>query len=155
MKSGLREDLGEIWIVPVDDLLSYWNSFGAWTELPIGREEIAAAVGEGRLDPRPYDVMPLGPRDPGFRRYHVERIAWLVVHRDDAPICIDVGAPSLGWHPSHGDFDFIDGNHRVCAAAFRTDETILVSYGGECDAMVVLFPRGRIRKPITQSQDIT
>lgn len=146
MSRLLREELGEIWIVPVEDLLSYWNSFAAWMEEPITHEEIAAAIAEGRLDQRPYDAMPIAPADPEFRRYHAERIAWLVVNRDDAPICIDVGAPSLGWHPTHGEFDFIDGNHRVCAASFRRDDTILVSYGGECDAMPILFPRGHIHQ---------
>lgn len=144
MSAPLREELGEIWIVPVDDLLSYWNSFAAWMSAPVERTEIARAIAEGRLDPRPYDTMPIGPDDPDFRRYHVERIACLVLNPDRSPICIDVGAPSLGWYPSHGEFDFIDGNHRVCAAAYRGDRTIRVSYGGECDAMAALFPAGLV-----------
>lgn len=144
MSPLLREELGEIWVVPVEDLLSYWNSFAAWFEDPVTHDEIREAIAQGRFDDRPYDTMPMVPDDPGFRTYHVERIAWLVVNRDDSPVCIDVGAPSLGWHPTHGEFDFIDGNHRVCAAAFRGDATILVSYGGECDAMPVLFPDGSI-----------
>jgi len=154
MSAQLREDLGEIWIVPVDDLLSYWNSFAAWTRTPVERAEIERAIEEGRSDPRPYDTMPIGPDDPCFRRYHVERIAWLVIHPDPSPVCIDVGAPSLGWHPTHGDFDFIDGNHRVCAAAYRGDPTIRVSYGGECDTMPALFPAGVVETTAATASSI-
>jgi hypothetical protein len=136
---------GEVWRVPVDDLLRHWDPFAAWCGTPVSALEVHEALDEGWLSPEPYDTLPLGSfmgDDDRARHYHRCRIAWLVVHPDDTPIEIDVGAPSLGWHPRGGAFDFIDGNHRLCAAVIRGDATIRVGYGGECDRMAELFPGG-------------
>jgi hypothetical protein len=141
-------DLGEVWIVPVAEMLAHWDPFRAWTLEPVLLDEVAEALREDRLDERPYDTVSLLQLPSALRRYHAERIAWLVVHPDDTPVEIDVGAPSLGWHPRSEPFDFLDGNHRLCAAAYRGDEAILVSYGGECDAMPAIFPRGRPLPPL-------
>ena len=140
-------DLGELWSISVQDLLEYCNPFRAWVEVPIALDEIGLAIAEGRLDDRCFDTLRMRADDPDFRRYHVERIAWLVVNPDEMPICIEVGAPSLGCHPDGGDLSLVDGNHRLCAATFRGDARILVSYGGECDAMPALFPGGFIASP--------
>lgn len=141
------EDRPEIWHVPVRDLVRRWDPFAAWCTTPITASEVEEALEEGWLDPVPYDTMPWGFHEQDedrARHYHRCRIAWLVVHPDPTPIEIDVGAPSLGWHPRGKGFDFIDGNHRLCAAVIRGDDTIRVGYGGECDRMATLFPKGWI-----------
>lgn len=135
----------EIWHVPVKDLLRQWNPFAAWSEKPIEISEVQEAIENGWLDPSPYETQAhlfLDRSGDETRHYHRCRIAWLVVHYDPTPIEIDVGAPSLGWHPTRGKFDFIDGNHRLCAAAIRGDPMIRVSYGGECAQMAAIFPKG-------------
>lgn len=137
-----EDEKPEVWDVPVADLLSHCDPFSAWTEKPITRQEVRQALAEGRLDDRPYGTLSHSEHatDAEAREYHVRRIAWLVTHPDRTPIEIDIGAPSLGWHPSRGAFDFLDGNHRLCAAVIRGDWTIAVTYGGECDAFPKLFP---------------
>ncbi len=147
MKIDPDMDLGELWSIAVRDLLDYCNPFRAWVDAAISHEEIALAIAERRLDHRCFDTLGMKADDPDFRRYHVERIAWLVVNPDEMPICIEVGAPSLGCYPPGGDLSLVDGNHRLCAAAFRGDMRILVSYGGECDMMPLLFPDGYVVAP--------
>jgi hypothetical protein len=59
---------------------------------------------------------------------HAARIAYLVRHGWDDAISIDVGVPWMpGWHPT---WCVEDGNHRLYAAAFKNDATILVEAGG-------------------------
>ncbi len=135
---------GCVWLVPVAEIVGHWNPFEAWCDDPISRDEVEAALSAGRLDPRPFDAIPRSVlREEDERGYHAARIAWLMTHPDRTPIGIDVGAPDLGWHPRGGAFDFIDGNHRLCAAILRGDDTILVGYGGDRDAMAQAFPGGR------------
>ena len=142
MIEDAQTDAVEIWIVSVTDLLDLWNPFQAWLDEPVTTAEINTAIQQNRLDCRPFETVTL--QEEERRQYHVERIAWLVPHRDDNPITIDVGAPSLGYPPRRQPFDFIDGNHRLCAAAYRGDPVILVAYDGECSAMPDLFPQGII-----------
>lgn len=66
------------------------------------------------------------------RRWHVERVAWLVVYGWDDPIEIDVGVPSLGCFP---DWIVQDGNHRLAAAIYLGRRTILASCGGQQSAI--------------------
>lgn len=134
----------DIWLVPIEEIIEHWDPFEAWCDDAITSEEVDAALAAGRLEARPFDSIPRSVlRDEDEREYHAARIAWLVVNRDERPIEIDVGAPDLGWHPRGGAFDFIDGNHRLCAAVLRGDEAILVGYGGDRDAMADAFPGGR------------
>lgn len=60
---------------------------------------------------------------------HAERIAWLVLYPAEDPIEIDVGVPILGYHIP---WPVLDGNHRLAAAIFRKDLTILVAPAGQC-----------------------
>jgi hypothetical protein len=137
------DDGGDVWLVPVAKIVEHWDPFEAWCDDPISREEVEAALAAGRLDPRPFDAIPRSTlRGEDERSYHAARIAWLMTHPDPTPIVIDVGAPDLGWHPRGGAFDFIDGNHRLCAAILRGDDAILVGYGGDRDAMAQAFPGG-------------
>lgn len=68
---------------------------------------------------------------------HAGRIAYLVRHKADDAISIDVGCPSLGdpcltW-------PVLDGNHRLAAAIFRKDETISTTVDGELGYAEDLF----------------
>ena len=92
-----------------------------------------AALTDGRLLQTPWDTV------PGITEIlHAERIAYLVLHQDTAPIQIDVGIPSLGYYPTHL---ITDGNHRLGAAFYRGDETIMVEFCGELE-VIEAFLRG-------------
>jgi len=71
------------------------------------------------------------------RRWHIERVAWLVVNGWEDPIEIDVGVAFLGCCP---DWVVCDGNHRLAAAIYRGDKTILASCGGWQDAIDEYLP---------------
>lgn len=129
----------ETWSVPVEEMLAHWDPFAAWDSDPLSHEDVALAVQDGLFSDKPFDTTRHETREDE-REYHRRRIAWLVMNRVDTPIEIDIGAPSLGWTPTRPPFDFIDGNHRLCAAAVRQDRRILVTYSGECDAFPALFP---------------
>ena len=58
---------------------------------------------------------------------HAARIAYLVLNPDNNPIEIDVGIPSIGYY----DMNLVDGNHRLAAAIYRKDKTIMVNWTGE------------------------
>lgn len=62
------------------------------------------------------------------RKFHIARVAFLVVHGWSDPIELDVGIPWLlggsGWWPIQ------DGNHRFLAAIVRGDKTILGDAAG-------------------------
>jgi hypothetical protein len=62
------------------------------------------------------------------RRWHIERVAWLVVYGWEDPIEIDVGVPFLGCFP---EWIVQDGNHRLAAAIYLGRKTILASCGGQ------------------------
>ena len=55
------------------------------------------------------------------------RIAYLVVHGWQDAIQIDVGIPALRCYV---DWPVLDGNHRLAAAIYRRDPTILASVSG-------------------------
>lgn len=63
----------------------------------------------------------------GFDYNHAARIAFLVKNRDNTPIELDVGCPSLGYY----NMSISDGNHRVVAAMIRGDDTISAYVSGE------------------------
>lgn len=67
---------------------------------------------------------------------HIQRIAYLVVHGWADPIVLDVGVPSLRCYV---DWPVLDGNHRVAAAIYRKDPTILASVSGSVDHAFELF----------------
>lgn len=68
---------------------------------------------------------------------HAGRIAYLVLNRASDPISIDVGIPSMGYDgPEWG---VSDGNHRLAAAIFRGDDTILADIDGEIEWIAECF----------------
>lgn len=67
---------------------------------------------------------------------HAGRIAYFVVHGWADTIGIDVGVPSLGCHIA---WPVQDGNHRLAAAIYRGDETILADIDGSVNYAAELF----------------
>jgi len=90
---------------------------------PITIEEVGLAIEEERFQKTSID-------SEGTRRQHIERIAYLVVHRDPNPIELDVGIPHLGCHVS---WPIQDGHHRLAAAFYRGDEGIEADVSGGLD----------------------
>jgi hypothetical protein len=61
------------------------------------------------------------------RTQHAMRIAYLVINKASDAIQIDVGVPELSCHV---DWPIQDGHHRLAAAFYRGDETILADVSG-------------------------
>ena len=68
--------------------------------------------------------------------HHIRRIAFLVAEKDETPVELDVGCPSLnhyrGWLID-------DGNHRFVAAVVRGDAHIYANVEGEIEYAEKLF----------------
>lgn len=60
------------------------------------------------------------------RQYHIDRIAWLVVHGWKDPISLEM---QDGW------IEVNDGNHRLAAAVYRRDRLILITWAGYEDML--------------------
>ncbi len=71
---------------------------------------------------------PVEESEQGNPFAHARRIAYLVHHDWDDPIEVDVGIPSLGYHPA---WPVLDGNHRLYAASVRGDTAIVVTVAGD------------------------
>lgn len=95
-----------------------------WVDEPLTWRGVTAALDEGRLLATSWDTS----KEPWTRAQHEERVAYLVLHRDETPIQVDVGVPSLGYEAS---WPVEDGNHRLAAAIYRGDKTILADASGE------------------------
>ena len=91
---------------------------------PVTRADVRQALQEGRLAHAP------GGQD------HAARIAYLVEHPASEPVTIDVGVPSLGCVVQ---WPIVDGNHRLAAALYREDGSILAEVSGEVDYARCLF----------------
>ncbi|MHD0644459.1 hypothetical protein ACYPKM_02330 [Pseudomonas aeruginosa] len=113
--------------IPCKALLALCNPYG--TKWPWGcvvhKKDVEKALSEGRLVDQP------GTFD------HAGRIAYLVANRDENPINIDVGIPSIGFIGPV--WPITDGNHRFGAALFRGDEHINADIDGSLDRACELF----------------
>lgn len=110
------------------DIEDTWGTF-------VTTEDIRRCIDENRLESIPYSVA----QEMGDINYsHAERIAYLVLNKDDTPIDIDVGVPSAGCVVQFGHY-IVDGNHRCVAAIFRGDKTIYAEISGELDYVRKLF----------------
>jgi len=114
-------------------LLSWWNPLlhPCWGPEVVTRDSVEEALKEGRVRQTPWD-----PKRSFTKTLHAERIAYFTLQRDTVPIQIDVGIPSLGHYPSHL---ITDGNHRLGAAFYRGDGTILAEFSGEVKAIEALL----------------
>jgi hypothetical protein len=97
--------------------------FACWhfLDTPITMEEVQAALDSNSFEKRSCDSYNHLILENEARKFHAERIAYLVVNKWEN-IWIDVGFPSLGLRV---DWIVVDGNHRHAAARFCGDETIL------------------------------
>jgi len=121
--------------IPLSTLVNY-NPFNniVWPGLkrPITKREIAKAIDTGNL----VDKVLSNPLTKEYkRRDHIGRVAYFVVNGWNDAIEIDVGIPCLGCNVS---WPVCDGNHRVAAAFYKGNETILASISGEVDYMIEL-----------------
>jgi len=80
--------------------------------------------------------MPMPMYKGGSPEEQAHRIAYLVVHGWSDAISLDVGVPSLGCCV---DNPILDGHHRLAAAIYRKDESILATVDGSIDYAFELF----------------
>jgi hypothetical protein len=110
-------------------------------ETPIRKLEVTKAIIEKRFNRIPYRS-PYSTNNKYFsRQEHIERIAWLVVHPHSRPIKMDVdNLPRDGY--------IEDGYHRLAAAYYRGDKTILADISGDCEYAeeVLELPKGSMTK---------
>lgn len=83
-----------------------------------------------RLDANALYSQPLNGNPDVAPELHAGRIAYFVEHGWKDAIGIDVGVPSLGCHVR---WPVQDGNHRLAAAIYRGDKTILADVDGSVD----------------------
>jgi hypothetical protein len=91
---------------------------------PIQTTDVLQAVREQRFLSKPFSYA----RDTWNYTQHVERIAYLAQHGWEDSIEVDIGIPSMDFHPQ---WPIQDGNHRLFAALARRDPFILASVAGE------------------------
>lgn len=114
--------------VPVKNLLKVINPFEKppWYCRSFTKDEVWQAIEEGRFQAKPV---------PNWWSVEdqIERIAFLVVEGWDE----ENDLPEIFMDEQ--DWPLGDGNHRLCAAAVRGDETLKVIINGDLDAAEKLF----------------
>lgn len=105
---------------------------------PVTVDDVRQALAERRLAAAP------GGSD------HAARIAYLVENPASDPVSIDVGVPSLGCAVS---WPVVDGNHRVAAAIYRQDETVLAEVSGEVAYACHLFGASCVEGALAVSEN--
>jgi len=110
--------------------LAYWNPFNnvIWDGIntSLKKTEVAEAIQNRRFRDKPMPDFSF--RDPpASRAEHAARVAYLVTYGWLDAISLDVGVPDLGCYVS---WIVVDGNHRLAAAFYAEDETILVGVSG-------------------------
>lgn len=125
-------------VLCVHKLQKICNPFGSdiWGKnIKISYKDVRNALNENKTLSSPYSASLDTPK--WTKRNHIERIAYLVLNFDHSPIEIDVGVPSLGCCP---EWIVEDGNHRLAAAIFRGDDSILATCSGEVGLIDDLKP---------------
>jgi hypothetical protein len=134
-------------LIPVHRLKGVCNPFVqcVWTntcKTPITRLEVEVAIRRSNLQAKPYRAKPklTDVQLAGIftRAWHVQRVAYLVVNGWEDPIHIDVGVPEFSPLLA-GHWYVPDGNHRVAAAIYRGDSTILAKVDGSLRKAGILF----------------
>jgi hypothetical protein len=105
---------------PFQHIPRMWNHTGESWDNPILEDEIRFAIGAGSFRPE---------LTCGTRTQHVERIAHLANTGWDVPLMIRVSLPTAD---APGDWDLIDGYHRLHAAVIRGDATIQIKLYNLC-----------------------
>lgn len=100
---------------------------------------VKAKVGTEEVCPIPFDEFQKDKESQVFwDDYHAARVAYFVLHGWRDPILIDVGVPGVcyvNWPVS-------DGNHRLYAAAFCSDEFIDAELQGGVAVLEEIFGLG-------------
>lgn len=115
--------------LPLDRVVSKFDPYreSPWAHSAVSRNEISKAIADGRFQPEP---------TKHTRKRNIERIAWLAINGWNDAIEIDVGVPECcGWLRE----ELWDGWHRLAAAIYRQDETILASVCGSLEYAKELF----------------
>lgn len=122
--------------IPIPKLRNHCDPLDCppWGCGAVPRAAISEAIKEGRLNTTPFSEGLPGGYDSDIN--HAERIAYFVVHGWEAPIEVDVGVPALLCHV---DWLVQDGNHRLAAAIYRGDSTILAFVDGCVNYAFELF----------------
>jgi hypothetical protein len=120
-------------VVPLDRLRP-WSPFAncVWGDMT---RALSLLEVQRALDHQRFIKTPLTPKRH-HRWQHAGRVAYLSLTGWSDAIVVDVGVPSLGHHVG---WLIQDGNHRLAAAFFRCDPTILVSASGEVKSILELF----------------
>lgn len=110
-------------LVPVSAIKRVCNPFRStpWTRR-VTRAMVAARLEANALYPQPLRGNP-----DVAAELHAGRIAYFVKHGWKDAIGIDVGVPSMGCHVK---WPVQDGNHRLAAAIYRGDASILADIDG-------------------------
>jgi hypothetical protein len=112
--------------------LEAWNPFKrtVWPglEKPVTEAEVLKQIDLRSLYRFP--IVQNWTMKPVLRVVHVARIAYFVVRGWRKPIDIDVGVPEMNCHV---DWIIVDGNHRLAAAFFCRDESILACISGSLE----------------------
>jgi hypothetical protein len=114
--------------VPVDRLRELCDPVkGRPWGCQISPREVEKAVETDKFQTTPWKKSPrrLTSKE---RKYHIERVAYFVVHGWLDSIDLDVGVPSLGCYVR---WLIQDGNHRFYAAVIRGDQFILSTLSGD------------------------
>jgi hypothetical protein len=125
--------------IPTLKLLDVCDPFTAWNWASgptITQEEVQSAITNLLLAPKMKDSDFEQLTFEERRKYHIERIAFLVVNGWNDAISIDVGVPQLWSYPN---WIVTDGNHRFAAAIFRKEEWILATVDGSIEYARELF----------------
>jgi hypothetical protein len=105
----------------IKDLNPLENSTWAEVVSPITKQEIKEAIDNNKLLNISYKYGTCWGREN-----HIERIAYLVVNKSNVPIDVDVGVPGF----CEVTYIIQDGYHRLAAAYYRGDKTILATISG-------------------------
>lgn len=121
---NLCENAGDEYVydVSVENLNEIYHPFEhpPWFDTqPISTDEVQNAIADKQLNNQPHEPNVM---KPASKEYHIQRIAYLVIHPDHNPITI---VPTR-----EGSFTLDDGFHRLMAAIYRGDRIIKVEFGG-------------------------
>lgn len=120
-----------VWLKQISTELMLPNTLSN-EEDRVSAEEIKEAIDANNLRCEPVEWH----NEDVPRIEHAKRIAHFVKNGWPDPIDVDVGCPSLGYNTCQY---VIDGHHRLAAAIYRGDETIIAAVSGELEFAEELF----------------
>lgn len=123
----------EIFEIPVAAVSKMSNPLrhDVWGRGRVTRASVKACIEQNKLAAT---FIPMGVRGRVAPGWDSQRVAHLVVNPDPWPISIEVTSPCGAW-------TIEDGYHRLAAAIYRRDLTILVGLSGYVDARDHCFPK--------------